>query len=177
MVSKDQKVELVSQLKEQLEGSTLTCVVDHSELSVAEMSSIRKSLKGSAQCKVLKNTLARRVIKDSSFAAMDQALNGPSWLIFSKDDDPTRTIKTIFQSRKSLEPKLSVKGGVLPDDGKFLDAADLERISELPPKEMILAQIAAAMTSGPTSVVSTINQLTSNIAELAVKAAEKQNNN
>ena len=142
-------------------------------MTVADLTDLRKALRGKGKCVIVKNTLAERALSESEFKEVQQFLVGPSLLVLGQDD-ASQTIKTFIEFQKKLKTKLILKGGVLAGDKNPLNAKSLEAIGELPPKEIILAQIAGYLVSTPTSIVQGINQIIGGIGELAVKVAEKQ---
>ncbi|MDX1920563.1 MAG: 50S ribosomal protein L10 [Candidatus Caenarcaniphilales bacterium] len=172
LVTKAQKEELIAKIKEHSKDSTIAFVADFNALSVADFTTLRRSMKGKGKCVVVKNTLAARALDDGVFANVKDFLSGTSLLVFGKDEAPA-TIKAFLEQQKKLDPKLSLKGGVIAGDPNALDGKSIRAIGELPPKEVLLAQIAGALTSCPQTIVQSINQTISSIGELAVKVAEK----
>lgn len=160
-------------MKEQSQGASVAFVADHSKLSVAEITNLRRAMKGKGKCIVVKNTLVELAFSDGELSEIQKFLTGPSLLVLGQDD-ASQAIKSFMEFQGKVKPKLALKGGVLSGDGKPLDAASIEAIGNLPPREMILAQIAGLLTSTPTQIVQTINQVIGGIGQLAVKVAEKQ---
>ncbi len=122
---------------------------------------------------MVKNTLAERAFSEGELSQIKNFLTGPSLLVLGQED-ASQAIKTFMEFQGKVKPKLTLKGGVLSGDGTPLDAASLEAIGNLPPKEILLAQIAGSLTATPSQIVQTINQIIGGIGELAVKVAEKQ---
>lgn len=172
MVTKAQKEEIVSRLKEKSEGATVAFVADFKDMNVEEITDLRRSLRSVGKCVVVKNTLAERALSGGKFENITKFLTGPSLLVLGREDAP-KTIKTFLDFQTKVKPKLALKGGVIAGDESALDAASLEAIGSLPPKEVILAQIAGYLVSTPTQVVQSINQIIGGIGQLAVKVAEK----
>ncbi len=174
MVTKQKKQEIVCTLKESVQDSSIVFAADYTGMNMEEFTNLRKALKGKAKCIVAKNTLTEIAFKDGNFSAIDKFLIGPTLLVIGKND-ASEAIKGFQKFQDSIKPKLILKGGVLPDDGKALDANSIEAIGKLPSKEVLLAQIAYSLTAVPATVAQSINQIIGNIGELAVKVAEKQN--
>jgi large subunit ribosomal protein L10 len=61
-------------------------------------------------------------------------------------------------------------------DGKSLMASDLEALSKLPSKEVLLSKLAASLNAVPTKLVRTLNAIPSNLvyALSAVKDQKEQ---
>lgn len=172
MVTRAQKEEIVSRIKEKSQGATVAFVADFKDLNVEQITNLRRSLKSVGKCVIVKNTLAERAFSGGEFESIKHFLTGPSLLVLGQDDAP-KAIKSFLDIQRGLKPKLTLKGGVLAGDGSALDGSAIEAIGNLPPKEVILAQIAGYLVSTPTQIVQTIDQVIGGIGQLAVKVAEK----
>lgn len=175
MVTRQEKEEIVSSLKAKTENSTVAMVADFAGMSMEQSKELRNTLKGaSADCMVVKNTLAKIALKDGDIEPVGEYLTGPSLLVVGKDD-PSQAIKTLLDFQKKVDPLLTIKGGVFPGESELLGLDKLTAIGKLPPKEVLLGQIAGSLVSTPTTIVNTINNTIQGIGELAVKVAEKNN--
>lgn len=125
------------------------------------------------KCIVVKNTLAERAFAESDLESIKSFLSGPSLLVLGEGSDVSQPIKTFLEFQSKVKPKLVLKGGVIVGDKSSLDGKSIEAIGNLPPKEVMLGQIAGALTATPSQVVQTINQIIGGIGELAVQIAEK----
>lgn len=140
-----QKVAAVEHLAEVLSQSRLVILSDYRGLSVAEIGRLRRQLReADATLEVAKNTLVRRAaqqvgIAEARFEAM---LQGPTVLTFSRQPDIARTAKTLSDYARGSRT-ISIKGGLLGK--RVLDAQDVERLAELPPREVLLARVVGGM--------------------------------
>lgn len=175
MVTKAQKENAVSTIKEQSEGASVAFVADFASLSVADLTDLRRSIREVGKCMVVKNTLAERALTGTEFENVKAYLTGPSLLVLGTGEAPS-TIKAFLEFQKKLDPNLTLKGGVVSGDPNALDSKALKQIGDLPPKEVLLGQIAGSLTACPNTIVNSINQIIGSIGDLAVKIAEKQNN-
>lgn len=174
MVTRLDKEQIVSSLKEKTQNSTVAMVADYAGLSMEQSKELRVSLKGLADCVVVKNTLAKIALKDGDIEPLGEYLTGPSLLVVGKDD-PSQAIKAVLDFQKKVDPLLTIKGGIFPGESKLLDIDALTAIGKLPAKEVLLGQIAGMLVSTPTTIVNTVNNTIQGIGELAVKVAEKNN--
>ncbi len=140
-------------------------------MTAGEATEVRRRLRAvRGELRVAKNTLIRRAIKDSSFAALDDQLGGPVGLILSFAD-PVELAKTVTGMRE-LGEKFKVRGGVL--DGKPLSAEEIQALAALPPREVILAQLLGLIMAPATRVVRLLNEPGSSLARV-VDAIGKKN--
>ena len=90
-------------------------------------------------------------------------LSGPSAIAFV-DGDVAQAAKGLLDFAKA-NPLLVIKGGVL--DGKALTAAEVGKLADLEPREVLLAKLAGAMKASMAGAAATFNALPTQMALLA----------
>ncbi len=167
------KVSIVEDLSGKLEKAKIAIVTDYRGMTVSSFEELRRELKKSnAEIQVAKNTLMRRAIDGTSFESMRDSLTGTTAVTMSFED-PVTPAKILTAFAKD-HPELEIRMGCL--DGKSLNASDLEALSKLPSKEVLLAKLAAGLNAVPTKLVRTLNAIPSNLvyALSAVKDQKEQ---
>lgn len=167
------KVSIVEDLSGKLEKAKIAIVADYRGLTVSSFEELRRELKKSnAEIQVAKNTLVRRAIDGTSFESMRESLTGTTAVTMSYED-PVTPAKILTKFAKD-NPALEIRMGCL--DGKSLSVSDLEALSKLPSKEVLLAKLAASLNAVPTKFVRTLNAIPSNLvyALTAVKDQKEQ---
>lgn len=168
---KEEKTALVEEISQGLGRASIAMVSEYRGMTAGEATEVRRRLRAvRGELRVAKNTLIRRAIKDSSFAALDEKLGGPVGLILSFAD-PVELAKTVTGMRE-LGDKFKVRGGVL--DGKPLTAEEIQALAALPPREVILAQLLGLIMAPATRVVRLLNEPGSSLARV-VDAIGKKN--
>lgn len=160
-MEKAQKEQIVEDLAARLSKSEVSIIADYQGLSVLEFNDLRKLLRDAeAQGQVFKNTLVKRSAKKSvgddvsaDFEKFLGTLKGPT-LVITSDKDPVSPAKLLAQFMKEKQ-KVKVKGAWL--DGKFLDQAAFEQLSEMPGKEEILGSLLALINTPATQLLRLIN--------------------
>jgi large subunit ribosomal protein L10 len=133
-----------NRIKESFKKSDSFFVVKYEGLSSPDVSSLRMALRVvNAQMFVVKNTIARRALKEFANEEAVKCIEGTCGLIFFQDD-PVATSKVLFSFFKDHE-KLKVEGGFLID--KSVTGKELERLSKLPSKDVLRAQVVMALKS------------------------------
>lgn len=86
--TKEQKQEMLADIKQNLSESQLALVVDYHGLSVAEITDLRRRLLPTgSSCTIAKNTLMGIAVKeDANWQPMEQLLAGSNAFLFLKDD-------------------------------------------------------------------------------------------
>ena len=101
----------------------------------------------------MKNTLAKRAAAGTPVEAENKIFTGPVGIAISYDD-PVSLAKKVLEFTKSNE-KIKVKGGII--EGKACQVNDIKAISELPPRETLLAMFIGAMQSPLSKLASALN--------------------
>jgi large subunit ribosomal protein L10 len=145
-VRKEQKEQVVQDLKKLFEGNELMVVSHYSGLTVAEITELRAQLReAGAGLKVTKNTLAKIAIKGTKFENLTDILTGPSAIAYSAD--PVAAAKVAVKFAKTND-KFIVVGGANSENSLDLDA--VKTIALLPSMDEARAMIVG-MLSTPAS--------------------------
>jgi large subunit ribosomal protein L10 len=153
-MKRSEKEQLVTELREKLEGAKALYYTDFTGLSVKRMTELRRRLRrAGVEYVVIKNTLALRAVTQSGLTA--QRLRGPTGVVIGKD--PVAAAKVLADFAKEFDAKPEVKGGLL--DGKQLDVAQVKKLATLPSREQMLADLGAGLMSPMAAFVGAMSGL------------------
>jgi len=142
------------QIKSRLKGSDSFIIVKYSGLSSPDMTSLRQSLKGAnTNFFVVKNSVARRALKDSGLETVIKAIEGPCGFIFVKEE-PVETSKILCDFQKGHE-KGVLEAGMFKD--KVLEKSDIIALSKLPSKDVLRAQVVGTLNAPIRGLVMVLN--------------------
>ena len=148
-----------NRIKNSLKESNSDFVIKYSGLSSPDLSTLRIALKNSkASLFVVKNTVARRALKNSGIESIVNTIEGPCGLIFIKEE-PVDTSRLLFNFAKEHE-QLKLEGGFLKD--KLLGRKDIEAMAKLPSREVLRAQVVMTLNSPISKFVIVLNQILKN---------------
>ena len=134
------KIDQVEDLKQRMERATITVSANYRGLRVQEMDQMRKRMRAaSIEVRVVKNSLLRLAAGQTGAPELMQIVEGPTALVISYDD-PIEAAKAITEYAQSAPPTFSLRGAFL--DGHVVSAADLRDLVRLPPRPVMLAQLA-----------------------------------
>lgn len=143
------------QVKDNLKSAGNFFVVRYSGVSSPDLSSLRLSLKNSrADLFVVKNTVAKRALKECGLDTVIKSIEGPCGLVFAKEE-PVAASKVLYDFTKEHE-QLKLEGGLLED--KVLDKKDIEALAKLPSKEVLRAQVVMTLKSPISGIVMVLSQ-------------------
>lgn len=133
-----------NRIRNSLKSAKSVLVIKYSGLSSPDLTTLRSSLKNSrAELFVVKNTIAKRALKNSQLAPLIKTIEGPCGLVFIKDEpvDPSRILLNFSREHEELK----VEGGFL--DNQPLDKKDIETIAKIPSKKVLQLQVLVALNS------------------------------
>lgn len=156
MLNLAQKKELVTDLNRKFGDKKILILVDYKGLNVPKMADLRARLREvNVELIVVKNTLLSRAAEGTDVELVRDYLEGPNAIVMSYDD-PVVPMKVLREFAKEND-KLEIKAGVL--QGGLLGYQDLKALSDLPSREVLLAQVLSAMNAVPTGFVRALNNV------------------
>lgn len=149
-----EKVAAVADMKKLFEESSAFFVTDYQGLNVEDMTALRKNLREKqVSYKVAKNTLFRIAAKDAGVPDIFEHLNGPTAIAFAADDAPAAA-KVLHDSYKDKElPRTKV----FVVRGDMFDGPEIKQFADLPSREELLAQVAAAVEAPLVELARTVD--------------------
>ena len=167
------KGQVIDQTSEWYAKSLGVVFTDYRGLKMKELQALRADLrKKGAEFHVIKNTLFRRAAGEDAAKLPSEFHNGTTAFAFVFENEAEVSKALLEYARTSK--KLVVKGGFF--SGKAFTAKEVEVLSELPPKEVLIAQVIGAIAAPLTTLVGTIEALYADpirvIGAVADKVAE-----
>jgi large subunit ribosomal protein L10 len=136
---KEKKVQIVSNLVDDLLRSTVIIATNYQGLLAKQMAELRNALaKADIGYHVVKNTLIYRAADQAGKPHLRDIVEGPVALAFGHDD-AVSAVKTLNQYIKSSALPLQVRGGLLGD--RILLPEELVTLANLPPREVLISRL------------------------------------
>jgi large subunit ribosomal protein L10 len=136
-----EKVAVVTEVRERLEGAEAALLTEYRGLNVKALADLRRQLRpAGGEYKIYKNTLVRLAVRDLGVEELEALLTGPTAIAFVSGD--TAAVAKALRDYARTNQNLVVKGGLL--GRKVLNAADIQILADLPPRDVLLAQLAGA---------------------------------
>ncbi len=153
----ERKIKIVEKLKEKLSRAKSVVLADYQGLSAHRMNQIKRSLdEKQGELLVVKNNLLKVALKslgEGAFENIAGELEGPTAVLFAYEDpiEPLRTLNKL--SQESDLPK--IKCGLIEE--QFYSTQQIAKIANLPPREILLSQLAHCLNSPLTKLVGTLS--------------------
>jgi len=164
------KRETVAALTEEARGSTTMIVSEYRGLRVSELGEIRKALrKQNVTYHVVKNRLMKIAARDAGAETLGLLLEGPTAVAFSRGDEAAAA-KAVLDAVRPYR-LVKVTGAVLGT--RVIDADGVVRLSQLPGRSVLLAQVAGAISAPMATVAGLFDAPLREISGLVQALADK----
>src|SRR5437588_6036252 len=166
-----EKASIVSDLAEKLNRSLFVLVTDYQRMKVDQFGDLRNRLApAGAEVRVVKNSFLKRAMTDSGMPDVADKLTGQTAIVMGdKDVAPIAKILKTFAAEFNIA---ALKIGVV--DRSILSTQEIETLAELPPREVLLAQLLGLLLSPATKLVRLLNEPGSALARLLNAKAHKE---
>ena len=140
----EQKQAIVADLAEQLKKSPAGVVVNYQGITVDADTKMRKALReAGVKYMVMKNSLTGRACDEVGLGEMKQYLSGMTAIAIATEDPlaPAKVLKEYASKIESFE----ILAGYL--DGAVVDKATVEKLADIPSKEVLIAKLLGSIKS------------------------------
>lgn len=169
-----EKADIVADLSEKLNRSPFMLVTDYQHMKVDQFSELRNRLApAGAEVRVVKNSFLRRAIGSAGLPDVADQLKGQTAIVLGEKD-----VAPVAKILKSFAAEFKIAGlkvGVV--DKNVLSTKDVEALAELPPREVLLAQLLGLLLSPMTQLARLLNEPGASLARLLNAKAEKEGGN
>ena len=172
-----EKAAVVAEVRERVAGCGAALLTEFRGLDVAAMAELRRSLRAAGgEYTIYKNTLVRLATSELGLD-LGEMLSGPTAIAFvssSADGAPgdaaavAKALRDFARTHRSLV----LKGGVL--NGAVIGADDLMALALLPPRNVMLAQVAGAFAAPLVKMAGLLQALPRNFAYALSELIDKR---
>jgi large subunit ribosomal protein L10 len=165
-----QKQAIVADLAEQLKNSPAGVVVNYQGITVDADTKMRKALReAGVKYMVMKNSLTGRACDEVGMGDMKQYLTGMTAIAIGTTD-PVAPAKVLKEYAEKVE-SFQILAGYL--DGAVVDAETVNKLADIPSKEVLLAKLLGSIKSPLYNFAYAIQAIIDKDGEAAPEAAEE----
>ena len=151
------KVETVNEIVDRLNRAKSVVFSAYQGTTVEQDTALRVAMrKENNDYKVYKNRLLVRALKEVGIEGCDDMLQGTTSVAFGYKDEVSPA-KILSDNMKNND-KLSFKFGIV--NGKVVSAEEIEKISKLPSKEVLIAQLLTVLNGPATGLCVALKAIT-----------------
>jgi large subunit ribosomal protein L10 len=137
----EDKKAVVAEVSAQVAQAQTIVVAEYRGIAVGDLTKLRATARRQGvYLRVLKNTLARRAVEGTPFAALAEQMTGP--LIYGMAADPVAPAKVLNDFAKTND-KLVLRAASY--DGKVLDLDAVKALASIPSRDELIAQLLGVM--------------------------------
>ena len=164
------KRQAVDDLRQQLSKSRTLIVSEYRGLTVREIGEIRRSLRRQdVSYRVVKNRLLKIAAEDSVRSALESLLVGPTAIAFGTDEGATA--KAVLDAVRPYK-QVRITGAVL--GRRAIDADLVGRLAALPGRDVLLSQVAGAISAPLATMAGLFDAPLRDIAGLVTALADQR---
>jgi len=169
----EKKARLVEELKDKAARAQMGILADFTGLKVEDLTRLRRQVReAEGELRVAKNTLLRRAATpDTILAPLSGQFTGPNAVALGFGD-PVALAKLLVKFAQDKPQFFKIKAAAL--GGKVLTAAEVEALSKLPGREVLLAQLLGALQGVPQGLVHVLAGVIRNLLNVLTAIREKK---
>jgi large subunit ribosomal protein L10 len=171
-MNRDEKSEVISEVKELLDNSTAVYLTDYSGINVEDISDLRNQFRNEGvSYKVFKNNLFKRALDESGkFEKLADHLTGMTGFAFATTNPiaPAKIINKYFVDKE----KLSLKACYI--EGEYYDSSQLKTLAMLPSKNELIAGIMGSLDSPVSGILGAVNAVIRDLVNVIDQISKKE---
>jgi len=140
----ERKIQLVDELTQLISEAQIAIATSYQGIAVSDQTVLRTAMReAGVRFRVVKNNLLLRAADAAGLPVFRELADGPTALVVGTDDPVTAAKVIADYIKDNPNTTVEIRNAVL--DGELVDAAYINDLATIPPKDELLARIAGGL--------------------------------
>ncbi|MDR1467246.1 MAG: 50S ribosomal protein L10 [Oscillospiraceae bacterium] len=167
----EKKRAIAADIAGRISSSCVGILVDYKGINVGDDTKLRKELRDSGvNYSVIKNTMLVRAFEQAGIRGLDGFLKG-STAMATSESDYVSAAKILCKFQKEKGDFFTIKVGFI--ENEVVDKSSVERLAELPSREILIATVLGGLNSPIVGFVGVLNGVLRSLV-IVIGAVEKK---